>query len=63
MAIANQVVSQINQQFALLYKQIAAFFNFVFNKIQNLKLQEQIAYGLIGIGLLLLLTSIVLFIL
>ena len=66
MVTVNQVVNQFQQQFILLIKQVSDFFFFVFNKIKNfthLTLAEQIAYGLIGVGLALALTSIVLFIL
>ncbi len=66
MATANQVINQLTQQVALVFRQISSFFSFVFNKVRNfnnLKLQEQIAYGVIGVGLVLTVTSIVLFIL
>ena len=66
MATANQVINQLTQQVALVFKQISSFFSFVFNKVHNfmnLKLQEQIAYGVIGVGLVLTALSIALFIL
>ncbi|HLD79623.1 MAG TPA: hypothetical protein VJA18_03620 [Candidatus Nanoarchaeia archaeon] len=62
----NQVVNQFQQQMHLLVRQISAFFSFVFNRIKNfsrLALAEQTSYGLIGVGLILIITSVILFIL
>tara|TARA_Y100000310_G_C20090905_1_gene538212 strand:+ start:330 stop:506 length:177 start_codon:yes stop_codon:yes gene_type:complete len=53
------------QQINLIDRKIVSFFNFVGNKLKNfpnLSLGEQISYPAVGLGLLLILTSIVLFI-
>ena len=60
--VKNQLTDQLNQ----INEQISRFFGFVINKLKNYKnlsLGEQIAYPIIGAGLLLILTSIILFIL
>jgi len=66
MATINQVVNQFQQQLNLMARQISAFFSFIGNRISNftrLALAEQISYGLIGVGLILIITSVILFIL
>jgi|GEM_PF-4450050 len=66
MATVNQIMNGIEQQLVLFGRRVSAFFSFVSSRIKNIKtisLPEQIAYGLIGIGLVLIITSIVLFLL
>jgi len=62
----NQMLSEFQQQAALFNRRIAAFFSFVLSRVKNFKnlsLAEQIAFGLIGAGLIFIITSIVLFLL
>ncbi len=56
---------KLNEQLNAINQKINAFFNFIVNKLKNFKnltLGEQISYPAIGLGLILILTSIVLFI-
>jgi len=62
----NQFKSKIGLQLSLLNKKITSFFNFIGNKLKNFKnlfIGEQIAYSVIGLGFLLILVSMILFIL
>ena len=55
----------INQQFADLSKKINNFVNFVSNKLKNfprLTLGEQISFACVGVGIVLILISFILFI-
>ncbi|MEK6853363.1 MAG: hypothetical protein AABX64_01645 [Nanoarchaeota archaeon] len=64
MVMVNQVFSQIYQELALVSKNFAGFFYMVANKLVNftkLALAEQIAYGVILVGLTLIITSIIMF--
>lgn len=64
MATINQFVGRFQQQVALFNRRFSAFFSFVLGRIKNFKnisLQEQIAYGVIGVGLVLMIISIILF--
>ncbi|MDP3698075.1 MAG: hypothetical protein Q8R47_00660 [Nanoarchaeota archaeon] len=66
MAAFNQVFHDFQQQAALFNRRIYAFFSFLGMKLKNFKslsLQEQISFGLIGAGLIFIVTSIVLFVL
>ena len=66
MASVNQIMGNFQQQLALFNRRIAAFFSFVLTRLKNFKaltLQEQIAFGLIGIGLVFIVVSLVLFLL
>jgi ABC-type transport system involved in cytochrome c biogenesis permease subunit len=59
--VKNQFIEQLNQ----VNQRINNFFNFVIGKLKNYKnlsLGEQIAYPVIGVGFLLILISIILFI-
>ena len=59
--VKNQLTEQLNQ----VNEQISSFFNFIISKLKNYKnlsLGEQIAYPVIGAGILLILISIILFI-
>ncbi|MDO8511274.1 MAG: hypothetical protein Q7S55_03850 [Nanoarchaeota archaeon] len=64
MATVNQFLSNFQQQVMLFNRRSAAFFSFLGMKLKNfssLTVQEQISFGFIGIGLVLIVTSIVLF--
>jgi hypothetical protein len=57
--------TKVNAQLKILTDQINSFFSFVGEKLKNYKnltLGEQVAYPTIGVGLVLILTSLVLFI-
>jgi hypothetical protein len=65
MAAVNQFVGRFQQQLALFNRRFSAFFSFVLNRLKNFKnisLQEQIAYGVTGVGIVLMITSIILFV-
>ena len=60
-----EVKDQLTEQLNKIGEEVSNFFNFVVDKIKNypsLSLGEQIAYPVIGAGILLLLISIILFI-
>jgi len=60
-----QLQTQLNQKLSVVGVKITSFFNFVANKLKNFKnltLGEQISFGIIGGGFVLILVSIVLFI-
>ena len=64
MAALNQIMDNFQQQAMLFNRRISAFFLFLGMKLKNftsLSIQEQISFGLIGIGLILVVTSMVLF--
>lgn len=64
MATVNQFLGNFQQQLVLFNRRLAAFFTFLGMKLRNfssLTVQEQISFGLIGVGLILIATSIVLF--
>jgi len=64
MAAFNQIVNNFQQQAMLFNRRISAFFSFIGMKLKHFKalsIQEQISFGLIGIGLVLVVTSAVLF--
>ncbi len=64
MVMVNQVFSQIYQELALVSKNFAGFFSMVANKLVNftkLTLAEQISYGAILVGLTLIITSMIMF--
>lgn len=66
MVTVNEIMSGFNQLAAALSRKLNSFFTFIINKLKNFKnltLGEQISYSSIGAGLLLIITSIVLFIL
>jgi hypothetical protein len=66
MAALNQVLHNFQQQAALFNRRVAAFFSFLAMKLKNFKslsIQEQVSFGLIGIGMIFIVTAIVLFIL
>ena len=66
MATINQAFGQLQQQFAILGHKISSFFSFIGNKVAHftkLTLGEQISYGTIILGLTLIITSIILFVL
>lgn len=66
MATVNQFLSNFQQQIALFNRRVSAFFSFLGMKLNNFKslaVKEQISFGLIGIGLLFIMISIVLFLL
>lgn len=59
-------LNQFNVQLNLLVKKVKAFFTFIYNKLKNFKnltLGEQISYVSIGLGLILVIISVILFIL
>ena len=61
-----QLQTQLNQKLNEVGVKINNFFNFIVNKLKNFKnltLGEQISFGIIGGGFVLILVSIVLFIL
>lgn len=65
MASVNQLMSGLNQRLAVLNRKVNFFFAFIGNKLKNFKnltLGEQISFSFIGAGLLLIMTSIVLFV-
>lgn len=64
MVMVNQVFSQIYQELVLAGKNVSGFFSMLANKLANftrLALAEQIAYGVILVGLTLIITSIIMF--
>lgn len=64
MVALNQVFTGFQQGVALFFRRIAAFFSFLAMRLKNFKalsIQEQIAFGLIGIGLVFIATSVVMF--
>jgi len=64
MATVNQIMSDFQQQAAQFNQRISAFFSFLLMKLKNFKnlsLQEQVSFGLIGIGLVFIVTSVILF--
>ncbi|MEK6940100.1 MAG: hypothetical protein AABX31_05215 [Nanoarchaeota archaeon] len=64
MTTVNQMANNFQQQAVLFNRRMSAFFSFLGMKLTNFKtltLQEQISFGLIGMGLVLVVTSIVLF--
>ena len=64
--MANQFMEQMNQQLAVINHHLDEFFSFVGGKLKNFKnltLGEQISYSVVGLGFLLFLVSIILFIL
>jgi len=66
MVALNQILNNFQQQAALFNRRISAFFSFLVMKLKNFKnltLQEQISFGVIGIGLIFIVTSIILFLL
>ena len=66
MALVNQIRSNFQQQLALFNRRIVAFFSLMLTRLKNFKaltIQEQIAFGLVGIGLVLILISFMLFLL
>ena len=61
-----EIVNQFQQGLAVLQEKTGMFFSFIGGKLhqyQSLTLGEQISYPAIGLGLLLVLISVVLFIL
>jgi len=66
MATFNQIMGSFEQQIMLFGQRISAFFSFIASRIKNFKtisLPEQVSFGLIGIGLVFIITSIILFLL
>ncbi len=59
-----QFNAQLNESFAQLNKTISGFFNFITYRIKNfsrLSIGEQISFSAIGLGLVLIIASMVLF--
>ncbi|MBI4147059.1 hypothetical protein HY494_00210 [Candidatus Woesearchaeota archaeon] len=66
MASVNQFMNNLQRQLVLFNRRISAFFSFIITKLKNFKsltIQEQVSFGLMGIGLVFIVASIVLFLL
>lgn len=62
----NQIKNELQQQVTLFNQRLAAFFGFLLLKLTHFKsltLAEQLSFGAIGMGLVLVITSAILFLL